>query len=70
MIDYFNTPMWKTVMISFIEENCILFDNDDAYKFLWKIRVNFLKNLRKQNDLPLPGKDRNKGISYRFWKLG
>ena len=47
MIDYFNTPMWKTLMISFIEENCILFVNDDEtpesaqeYKKIFEVILN------------------------------
>lgn len=33
LITFLKSPRWKTPVVSFIEENCIIFDNEEENKF-------------------------------------
>ncbi len=33
IVNYLKSPKWRTPMLSFIEENCLVFDLDEVNKF-------------------------------------
>lgn len=48
IINFLRSPMWKTPIMSFIEENCIIFDTEDENKLEYTgiHNVNFNTDLK------------------------
>jgi len=46
ILNYLKSPKWRTPMMSFMEENCLIFDEEDENKFEYT-KVHKVRVLRK-----------------------